>query len=116
MKKLLYSLAGLGAGIINGLLGAGGGMLIVPILNKIGLNQNESHATSIAVILPLSVFSAILYLVKGHFTISESLIFLPFGVIGAIIGALLLPKLPEKALRKTFGVFMIWAAIRMLMR
>ena len=58
-KHLLFTAAGgLAVGLINGLLGAGGGMLAVPILAKAGLSQREAHAGSLAVILPLSLFRA----------------------------------------------------------
>ena len=39
-------------GIINGLLGAGGGMLAVPALKKLGLSQKDAHRNALAVILP----------------------------------------------------------------
>ena len=103
-------------GIINGLLGAGGGMLAVPLLKNEGLGQKEAHATSIALILPLSVISAVTYLLKGSVDLGDAVPYLLPGAIGAVLGAFLLGKISDKWLRKVFGVFMIWAGIRLLMR
>lgn len=52
MKKKLFSLWGTLAGFLNGMLGAGGGMVVVPIL-KTRLSEKQAHATSVAVILPI---------------------------------------------------------------
>lgn len=115
-EKLKNIGGGVIIGVVNGLLGAGGGMLAVPLLKKSGLEQKEAHATSIAVILPLSVISAATYLLKGSVTLSDSIPYLLPGAIGAVIGAVLLGKISDKWLRRVFGVFMIWAGIRLLMR
>ena len=103
-------------GIINGLLGAGGGMLAVPLLTKFGLDEKRSHATSIAVILPLSAVSAAAYFIKGNIKFTEAGVYLLPGAVGAIIGAWLLGKIPDKWLRRIFGAFMVWAGIRIFMR
>ena len=47
------------AGLCNGLFGAGGGLFLVPLLTQwAGLEQRKAFATSVAVILPLSLVSA----------------------------------------------------------
>lgn len=104
------------AGLINGALGAGGGMLTVPVLKKAGLEQKNAHATSIAIILPLSVISAATYLINGTVTVYDALPYLPLGVVGAVAGAFIIGKIPDNWLRRIFSLFMIWAGIRMLMR
>lgn len=103
-------------GIINGLLGAGGGMLAVPLLKKSGVEQKQAHATSIALILPLSIISAAAYLINGNVKIGDALPYLLPGAIGAALGAVLLKRIPDKWLRRVFGGFMIWAGIRLLMK
>ena len=116
MKKLSYYVFALGAGFLNGLLGAGGGMLIVPILKKCGLSQRNTHATSVFAILPMCILSTIIYSLNGRVSIYDALQYIPFGIIGAIIGSFILSKINQKLLRKLFGIFMIWAAIQLLVK
>ncbi|WP_040197860.1 sulfite exporter TauE/SafE family protein [Candidatus Soleaferrea massiliensis] len=119
MKKkhnLAYGLIGFFGGILNGLFGAGGGMVVVPFLEKTGLEPQKSHATSISIILPLSIFSVVLYLMGGRFSIQDALIFLPSGLVGAAVGAFLLPKIPNKWLRKIFAVLIVISSIRLLLK
>jgi uncharacterized membrane protein YfcA len=104
------------AGVLNGLLGAGGGMILVPMLEKNGLKPTQSHATSIAIILPLCIVSVFIYVQKNSFNINEALPFIPSGIAGALLGSLLLPHIPEKILRRIFGLFMLYAGYRLLSR
>lgn len=115
-RKVGGFLSGCLIGMINGLLGAGGGLIAVPALKKAGLEQKQAHACSIAVILPLSAVSAGLYIWRGDVTVSDALPYLMPGAVGAVIGALLLGKVPDKWLRRIFGAFMVWAGIRLLMK
>ena len=103
-------------GLVNGLLGAGGGMIAVPLIKKVGVEQKEAHATSIGVIVPLSAISAAAYLWRGNVNFSDALPYLLPGVLGAIAGAALMKKIPDKWLRRIFGGFMIWAGIRLLIK
>ncbi len=116
IKKWHTALGGFAVGIVNSMLGAGGGMLAVPLLQKSGLNQTQAHASSIAVIFPLSLLSATLYITSGKVGFSQALPYYPVAVIGAVAGSLLLPHIPEKWLRRIFGIFMLWAGVRMVMR
>lgn len=116
-KSLLGgSIAGFAAGVLNGLLGAGGGMVIVPMLEKSGLTPPRAHATSIAVIVPLCMLSAALYLYGKTLSFNDALPFLPAGFVGAFVGAKLLPHIPDTILRRIFGVFMLYASWRLLWR
>ena len=123
MKKLrtkkqnaLSALGGALVGILNGMLGAGGGMLAVPMLKMLGLEQTKSHATAVAVIFPLSILSTVTYLLLGHFELDQAAVYLLPGAVGALAGGLLLSKIPAPWLRKIFACFMIWAGIRMVMK
>ena len=103
-------------GVLNGLFGAGGGIAAVPLLKAGGLEQKKAHATSLAVILPLAVTSAVSYLAQGTISAEEALPYLPGGFLGACAGALLMKKIPALWLRRVFALFLIYAAVRLLLK
>ena len=118
MKKetVFSAFSGFLIGAVNGLLGAGGGMLAVPMLKKSGMSQKQAHANAVAVILPISLVSAIAYIIKGNVSIGEAVPFMPSGVVGAIAATFLLKKISPIYLKIIFGGFMVWAGIRMLIK
>lgn len=117
IKKHIKSASfGLAVGLVNGVFGAGGGMLAVPLLKKTGMEQKNAHANAVAVILPITVISAILYLTKGTVQLRDSIAYIPTGLLGSVIATFLLKKFSNKWLQKIFAAFMIYAGIRLLMR
>ncbi len=115
-KKLYCIFAGVLCGFVNGLFGAGGGTIAVPLLRRAGLNEHESHATSIVVILSVTLVSATLYIIRGDVSIGDALYFIPTGIIGAAVGAMLLKKLSGVWLKRIFGSVIVIASVRMLLK
>lgn len=115
-KHLFTILFGAATGFINGLLGAGGGMLAVPALKYNGLHTKAAHSTSVAVIWPLSLFSAIMYISSDAVKFSDALPFIPWGLGGAVTGTLFLKKISDKWITRIFSAFMVWAGIRLLLK
>lgn len=111
---MLKAILGLITGLINGLLGAGGGMIAVPFLKKF-VSPQEAHATSVAIIFPICILSAIRYIESGFVNITDAVPYFIFGLPGAIAGTYCLTKFSASALRIIFSVFVIWAGIRMLL-
>lgn len=103
-------------GAINGMFGAGGGMLAVPLLKKIGIDQKGAHANAVAVILPITLISAALYLLKGTVNISDSIAYIPTGLIGSYIGTLIIKRISPLWLKRIFGGFMVYAGVRLLIK
>ena len=114
MKKYNLVLFGVLVGVINILLGAGGGILAVPILKKCGCTQKQAQANAVAVILPLTIFSLIIYAKQSYVNFFEKIWMIPFAVAGALLGTLVFKKLSSDFLRKAFAVFMIFAGVKML--
>ncbi len=119
MKKQMYVfkiiLIGLITGLCNGLFGAGGGIIVVPsMVHFLQVDEHDSHATAIAVILPLAFISAVVYYKNDFFVLDKVLRVAAGGVIGGLIGAWLLNKVSAYWLRKIFAVFIIAAAVRMI--
>lgn len=103
-------------GAANGLFGSGGGIVAVPMLEHDKTEVKQAHATSIAITLPLSIISGIVYFSKGSIDMVYALKFIPFGILGVIIGTKLLLKLSSIMLKRIFGAVMIFFGIRLLMR
>ena len=91
-------------------------MIVVPFLEKADVEPQKAHATSLAIILPLSIVSSFLYYRYGNFNIIEALKYIPGGIIGAIVGAVLLKKIPNIMLKKTFGIIIIIAGVRLFLK
>lgn len=115
-KKLTNALFGIVIGFINGLLGAGGGMIAVPLLKKYGFSQRVAQQNAIAIILPITAVSAGIYLYKDYVNLSDSFSYLPTGFFGAIIATFLMKKISNKWLKRIFAFFMLYAGTRLLLR
>lgn len=115
IKKHFKSVVlGISVGMVNGVFGAGGGMLAVPILKKNDLDQKSAHANAVAVILPITLISAVLYLSKGTVSLSDSFSFVPTGLVGSLVATFTLQKISNNFLQKIFAIFMIYAGFRLL--
>lgn len=114
IKRFYLYIVGILAGIANGLFGSGGGMITVPMLERDDIEPKKAHATSIAITLPLSIISGIVYFSKGSIDFSLALKFIPFGILGVIVGSKLLVKLSSKTLKRIFGLIMIIFGLRFL--
>ena len=113
-KKLKLLLCGGIIGALTGFFGSGGGLFAVPLLEKVGLEPQNAHSTSLAITLPLSAISSIFYFSSESLNLSEAIKYIPLGIIGAVVGAKLLFKISGKLLRKIFAIVMIVAGVRIL--
>ena len=107
---------GLVCGLLNGMFGSGGGVAAVPMLEGSGLEAKKSHATSVALIFVLSIATTISYLMGDKLNFELALQYIPYGIIGAAAGAVLLKKTPNSLLRRVFGVIILIAAVRILVK
>ena len=115
INRFKIILVGLVTGFTNGLFGAGGGTIVVPAMERIlKVKEHEAHATAIAVILPLSIMSTLIY-ARHQILDWKSIIYIALGgIVGGILGAKLLNRLSSTWLHRIFGLFMIIASIRMI--
>lgn len=110
-----YITTGLTCGIINGMLGSGGGVLSVMMLSYfLHLENKKSHATTILIILPLCIISSFIFLKNGYYDFNLIWKVAIGSIIGGIIGAKLLAKLSNRCINYVFGGILIFSAVRML--
>lgn len=106
---------GLAVGAATGLVGAGGGFLIVPALNLLGgIPMAIAVATSLLVIAMKSFAGLAGYLLSVELDWIPILAFTAVAIVGSWIGATLAGKIPEKALRRSFGWFVLLMGIVVL--
>ena len=114
-KNLRSAFAGFVSGICNGLFGSGGGTILVPYMEKfLNIEEHKAHATAIAVILPLSALSGLIYFYGAAIPLKETLFACLGGIIGGHLGAKLLGKVKGRSLHIIFGIFMLISGGRML--
>ncbi len=114
-KYLKIIFIGIITGLANGLFGSGGGMIVVPaMIALLGIEEHKAHATAIFIILPLSLVSMYLYISNNYINWEITWKVMLGGVAGGYIGAKLLNLLPTHILRRVFAIFIIAAAIKML--
>lgn len=114
-KKWGTAIAGIGAGLVNGLFGAGGGMVLVPLLTSLtDTPDSEIFATSVSIILPICLVS--LGFTLAHTAISwQSAIPYLFGsAVGGIAAGVFGKKIPTKWLHKLLGILILWGGARYL--
>ena len=75
------------AGIISPTIGIGGGMIINPIINNLGLEPKESSATSNFLIITTAIASSILFICSGQLNIQFTLILGAPCVFCAFLGS-----------------------------
>lgn len=115
LDRIKAVLAGMGAGLANGFFGGGGGMILVPLLTHwCKLEQRKAFATSVAVILPLCVFSSILYFFRGGLDVSMALPYLVGGLMGGFIGGKTFQRLNMDWLRRIFALFILYGGVKAL--
>ncbi|MCL2797658.1 MAG: TSUP family transporter [Firmicutes bacterium] len=116
-RGILTVAAGAAIGLTSGLFGGGGGMLCVPLLERVLKEETKvAHATAILVILPITAASAVMYIINGFFELTPVLSAGAGVVAGGVCGALLLKKLPAKLVAFIFSLLMIAAGVVMVLR
>lgn len=123
--KKIYPLwliaAGLAAGAVNGLLGAGGGIIIVFALAAYNKSHSKSSvrdnfATTVASVLPMSIISAGSYISTLDANTEGVAIFLLPAVLGGIVGAFLTDRINIDILKLIFAALTVVAGINMIIK
>ena len=106
------------AGVVNGLLGTGGGIILTflfaYVFKEYGHSAKDNLVSAMAIILPVSVFSLTTY-EAGYITSVHDL----FAVVvpsatGGLAGAWLSCRVKPVVLEKIFALIVIYAGITML--
>jgi uncharacterized membrane protein YfcA len=107
---------GLGAGVLSGMFGVGGGILFVPTLVLLGLGQVEASATSLLAIVPTAAVGTWRQRAYGNLRIRAALVVGVVSVLGAELGVQIATRIDESLLRRLFGLLLIGVAAQLALR
>ena len=107
---------GLGAGVLSGVFGVGGGSLIVPgLVLLLHRRQHEASATSLAAILITAPAALIPFLLAGQVAVVPALLLCCGSLLGAYVGAGAMRRVPAAALRRGFAAVLALVVVRLLL-
>lgn len=111
---------GLAAGLINGLLGTGGGIILVFAISHLCRgtlpDRRDVCANALVVTLALTLLSTLLYIRSGNAPPADLSRFVLPAAAGGLAGGLLLGRITPHALGKLFAVLLVVSGIFMLFR
>lgn len=108
-------LAGSCAGAVAGLFGAGGGMILVPMLTAFSnLKEEEVFPASLAVILPVCLVSLAVTSLTSGLLWKEAIPYLLGSAGGGVLAGVWGKKIPVKWLHRGLGILILWGGFRYL--
>lgn len=108
-------LAGGCAGAVAGLFGAGGGMVLVPLLTALGgLGEEEVFPASLSIILPVCLVSLWITAASGSLPWKEAVPYLLGSAAGGIAAGIWGRKIPVIWLHRGLGILILWGGWRYL--
>ena len=114
-NALLLAGIGLGAGVLSGLFGVGGGIIMVPAMVLLaGMTQQRASASSLASIVPIAAVGALIFGRADSVDVPAAAILIVASLIGVQFGARLMPRVGDDRLRVGFALLMIAIALTML--
>ncbi len=115
-KKLFQSVGiGLIAGLASGYVGVGGGFLMVPLfISVLGIMMRHASGTSLVAIMILAIPGVIEQGLLGNIDYMAGIAMAVGSIPGAVIGANLVRRIPERQLRLFFGAFLLVSAVVLL--
>lgn len=107
--------AGFAAGAVAGLFGAGGGMVLVPLLTMLtSIKEENIFPSSISIILPICLVTLTVTAFSTGLAWRESVPYLFGSAAGGWIAGKWGKKIPVKWLHRGLGILILWGGFRYL--
>ncbi|HEY8791595.1 MAG TPA: sulfite exporter TauE/SafE family protein [Gaiellaceae bacterium] len=116
MTYVLAIALGLVAGVLAGMFGVGGGLLFVPTLILLGLNQHEAIGTSLLAIVPTVLVGTWRQSRYGNVRWRAAAVLGVAAAITAQGGVALAESLPPTTLRRLFAGLLVLVAAQIAWR
>lgn len=106
------ALIGVVAGFMSGYVGVGGGFIMVPLfVSMLGIPMRLASGTSLTAVCILAIPGVIEQAVLGNIDYMVGVAMMVGSIPGAIVGANLVKRVPERALRFAFALFLLLMAV-----
>lgn len=108
-------LAGAAAGTVAGLFGAGGGMVLIPLLTAFtDIDENALFPTSLSIMLPICIVSITATAITNPLPWKDALPYLIGSTVGGITAGFWGQNIPVKWLHRALGILILWGGFRYL--
>ena len=108
-------LVGVGAGLLAGLFGVGGGMMFVPALVLFaGLSHLEAEATSLLAVVPVAAVGAWRQHTYGNLRLRPGLLVGVLAIGGSLAGVVIANAVPERGLEYGFAALLVFTAYQLI--
>ncbi|RVV96771.1 sulfite exporter TauE/SafE family protein [Mesobaculum littorinae] len=126
-SRPVMAVFGVLAGTISAMMGIGGGTVCVPILNILGYDIRRAVGTSAAIGFIIGLPGAITYVLTGlghdglpplslgYVNLAAAAVIIPLTVTFARVGVAIAHRIPRRALRLSFGLFLLVTSMRMFL-
>lgn len=112
MSFIFYLLAGFVSGLLGG-MGMGGGTVLIPVLTLFfGVEQHMAQATNLIAFLPMAAFSLNVHKKKGLLKTDGVWWIVVPALLTSVAGGFVAAVLPAGILRKLFGAFLVFLAVK----
>jgi len=114
VEHVITLVVALGAGVVGGMLGLGGGFLIVPYLSLfLGFSMQKAAGTSLFTTFFTSLSATLTYAYQKRIDYLVGVVVGFAAAFGAFLGAFLTQFLASNVLRIIFGVVALYAGLNM---
>lgn len=108
---MIEILTGFVSGIVSG-TGMGGGTILILCLSIfLGIDQKVAQATNLLFFIPTSIAAIYVNIKEKNINFKVAKVISFWGIIGAVIGAMIAQKTEVKLLKRLFGIFLAMIAM-----
>jgi uncharacterized membrane protein YfcA len=108
----LFLVLGAGVGFAGGLFAIGGALIAIPLLTAVfAFTQHDAQGTAMVMALSSAIVTLVIYVRKKLINVSDGLLMMTCSTVMGLVGAQLVRDVPDQALQRGFGVFLVVLAI-----
>lgn len=109
------AIAGLLAGVVNGIFGGAGGMVLIPALGLwTNVEEDALFSMSVSVMVPVCLLSLGIAAARAPLPWLDNAPYLLGSAAGGVLVGFFGRRIPAKWLHRGFGLLLLWGGVRYL--